>query len=431
MKPKKTDLHLNSHLISTTKRRKRRHGRLIADGFTVFKRRGAAAWYFYVVENGKRRARSTKETDKSKAEAIARKYMAPKPTAGPGAPARVTLREFTKDFFVWGKCPWIAAQLAADRSFSKGVAIGRRTHLLRYILPAFGDRLVAEIGAKELRDWLVMLKGTRAAKGRPLSGQTKNHVRYTLKIIFSEAVLAKLIPSSPVIEFRNVALNRKERDAFTLEDLAKLFPVDRGELFHVWGDDACMAILFTVLAATGVRSGEGRALQWRHVGAEVVAGPDGTAVEVPYLAIEQSVKFYSGEIGSTKSGKARPVYLPERARGALEWWRANTYGGTGPNDLVFPGADGARPLDEDLLRARFKKALVRAGVDAAGRNLVPHSFRHAYVTRSKKALPADLLLLMAGHADERVQKGYLHPALEEHLREMAGARLLIEAAAKW
>jgi len=42
----------------------------------------------------------------------------------------------------------------------------------------------------------------------------------------------------------------------------------------------------------------------------------------------------------------------------------------------------------------------------------------------------DLLLLMAGHADERLQRGYLHPKLIEHLTEMAAARALTESATK-
>lgn len=407
--------HLNLHLKKAAKKR-RRHGRLCADGFTVFKRRGGRTWYFYATENGKRIAHSTRKTDKSEAEAVARKYLRP---ASPLASR--TLGDFTTDFFAWGKCSWIAAQHAAGRPFSQGAAIGRRTHLTHWVLPKFKDRQISGITPKELRDWLI---------GLPLSGQSKNHIKYTLKTVFAEAVFAGIIEHSPVDGIRNVSLNRKERDAFSLEDLAKLFPLDRQEFFRIWGD-AGMAMLFLVLAATGIRSGEARALQWKHVGAAVVTLPDGKQVEIPYLMIEQGVKFYSNEIGSTKSGKGRPVYLPARARAALEWWRSNTYGGKGPGDLVFPGSSGARPIDEELLRARFKKALVKARVDVAGRNLVPHSLRHAYVTRSKKALPADLLLLMAGHADERVQRGYLHPTIDEHLKEMAAAQLLIEGAAKW
>jgi integrase len=69
----------------------------------------------------------------------------------------------------------------------------------------------------------------------------------------------------------------------------------------------------------------------------------------------------------------------------------------------------------------------RAGVSGEGRNLVVHSFRHGYVTRSKRAVPADLLLLMAGHADEKVQAGYVHPLLEDQLAQIGEAAGTIEA----
>jgi integrase len=405
--------HLKSHL---KKRKDRRRGRLAKDGFTLLRRRGSQYWAFYCMENGKRISHSTGKTDKAEAEAIAREYLKPK-----ASQENVTFGEFAKDFFVWDQCAWIRAQHAAGRTFSKGAAIGRRVHLTKWIPPKYGARPLSSITPKELRDWIISL---------PLSGQTKNHLKYTLKTVFGEAVFAGLITSNPVADIRNVALNRKERDAFTLEDLGKLFPTDNRQLFRLWGD-ARMAMLALTLAATGIRSGEARALHWRHVRREKVHLPDGAEAEVYYLLIEQGVKFFSDEIGSTKSGKPRPVFLPERARCALEWWKKNTFGGKGARDLVFPGNEDGRLIRETLLRARFKKALELSGVDVNGRNLVPHSFRHAYVTRSKRALPAGLLLLMAGHADEKVQAGYFHPQLHEHLLEMAASRSLIESTGKW
>ena len=53
-------------------------------------------------------------------------------------------------------------------------------------------------------------------------------MKYTLKIVFSEAVFDNLID--------NVALNKKERDPFTLEDLALLFPQGTDRLLTIWKD---------------------------------------------------------------------------------------------------------------------------------------------------------------------------------------------------
>jgi integrase len=260
-----------------------------------------------------------------------------------------------------------------------------------------------------LRNWI---------NGISLSSQSKRHLYYTLKIVFDEAVLAKLIDRNPVKDFGLVKLTRKERDPFLLSDLALLFPDDTAKLLTVWGH-AQYATLFMILAACGLRSGEARALCWKHI-----LGPINGRY---FLLIEQAVKFATGRrIGMTKAGKARPVYLPERARGALEWWRPYCPWSE-PSDLIFPSETRGAPMGDQSLRDRLRGAMKRAGVSGEGRNLVVHSFRHGYVTRSKRAVPADLLLLMAGHADEKVQAGYVHPLLEDQLAQIGEAAGTIEA----
>ncbi|MCX7030526.1 MAG: hypothetical protein NTU62_10460 [Spirochaetes bacterium] len=90
--------------------------------FTVFRRKGSKFWYYYVVQDGRRVAKSTCKTNRYDAATEAR--MALKKTVEP-----VTFEEFTRDFFVWDKCPWIAAQHAAGRSFSQGAAASRHSHV--------------------------------------------------------------------------------------------------------------------------------------------------------------------------------------------------------------------------------------------------------------------------------------------------------------
>lgn len=383
----------------------------------MFRRRGSEVWYFYAVDNGKRVAHSTKTADKILAEKVAREYLTPSTLS-----ARTTIEEWAGDFFVPGKCPWLAAQDDAGKTVSEGTALGRRSHLTRWILPAFAKRPISSITAFELRNWINRL---------PLSSQSKRHMKYSLNAIFSEAVLAKLIEHNPVRDFDLVKLKRRQRDALTYEDLGALFPQETKKLIDRWGDLG-MTTFMLILAATGIRSGEARALRWRHVGLQSVKVPEGQA-EICYLWIEDAVKFTSAApvIGPTKAGKPRPVFLPARARAALEAWRKASPWRTGPGDLIFPGQSQDRPLDEDLPRQRFKKALQVAEIDTAGRWLTPHSFRHAYVSRTKRALPADTLLLMVGHADEKTNAGYFHESIEQQVAQIAQARTLIEAAAKW
>jgi integrase len=240
-------------------------------------------------------------------------------------------------------------------------------------------------------------------------------------------VFAELINRNPVEGIRNVALNRKVRDPFTLEDLALLFPEDTGKLLEIW-KDAEHAALYMVLAACGLRSGEARALQWRHlVGPVMISMGEGKVVPRYFLLVEQAVKFATGRtIGGTKAGKPRPVYLPERARGCLEWWRPQCPWRES-TDLMFPSVEPGIPMGDQALRDRLKAAMKRAGIEVGQRTLTVHGFRHGYVTRSKRTLPTDLLLLMAGHSDEKVQSGYVHPRLEDQLEQIGQAAETIES----
>ena len=228
-----------------------------------------------------------------------------------------------------------------------------------------------------------------------------------------------------------IKLKIRPRGILTNRELEALFPQDVEKLARVWGD-AGMAVFMLVLAATGIRSGEARALRWKHVQSKRMQIQTAT-VEIWYLQVEDAVKFTSAEpvIGTTKAGKPRPVFLPERARGALEWWKEHSPWPTRSSDFVFPGREVDRPMDEDLPRQRFKKALEAAEVDAADRWLTPHSLRHSYVSRAKRKLPSDIHLTMVGHEDEKTDAMYFHETLEQMLERIAVARGQIESAAKW
>jgi integrase len=262
----------------------------------------------------------------------------------------------------------------------------------------------------ELRDWLYAL---------PLSGQTINHIRYSLKIIFKEAIFAAWIKTSPVDLIDNVEVDRKVRDAFNIEDLQKLLPRDNTEkLIQIWGDVE-IAAAFIVLASTGLRSGELRGLAWRHYIPERSA-----------LIIERSVKFLTHEIGSTKTGKERMVYLWPGAKDSLEYWKSKSPW-TDAEDFIFPGPERGKPVNDNLLRTRLTRALKRAEVDTTGRYLVVHSFRHSYVTRAREKISASALQLTSGHEDEKTSKGYFHPSVQDRLKQLDAAADSITAAVKW
>jgi integrase len=175
-------------------------------------------------------------------------------------------------------CPWIKRQHAKGFSFGEYQAKTRHGHLNNYLFPQFGKKRLAELNRPMIEKWLV---------GLDLANQTKDHILYTLRIMLAEAESEKLITRNPLAERQPLAKNHRGRDVLTMEELGKLFPKDRTKLLKVWRS-AEYATLFLTMASTGIRSGEARALSWRHI------LPGG------WLFVERAVKM-GGTLGPTKT----------------------------------------------------------------------------------------------------------------------------------
>ena len=141
------------------------------------------------------------------------------------------------------------------------------------------------------------------------------------------------------------------RDVFFLAELKKLFPSDLEALTKIWKEEE-YAYYFFILATTGMRRGEARALKWKHVIEDKKRNG---------LLIEESIKN-DDSTGSTKTGKSRVVVLCQRAEEILEHWKASTPFHD-PEDLIFYGSNGNRPIMGKTLQNRFQKALEKAKIE--------------------------------------------------------------------
>lgn len=97
------------------------------------------------------------------------------------------------------------------------------------------------------------------------------------------------------------------------------------------------------MLTSGIRSGEARVLQWKHI----VWDQQG-------ILIVQAQKANKA-IGEPKAKEIRAVIVPKRTITLLKWWLEQTLYKL-PEDYIFPG------------------------INTAGRNLVAHSLRHTYNT---------------------------------------------------
>jgi integrase len=124
------------------------------------------------------------------------------------------------------------------------------------------------------------------------------------------------------------------------------------------------------------------------------------------LVITQAVKD-ENIIGSTKGGKARAVEMPDRAVTMIKDLMECTHI-EAENEFIFPGDKENAPLDYSSVTASFDSALIRAGIDRGDRWLVPYSFRHTYVSRTRGLYGKRLFEYMIGHEDGKTTDGYDH-----------------------
>ncbi len=344
--------------------------------------KGKRIYYMYYYEGDKRMCLSTGAANKFDAEKYARSYLA---DMKGDADKNVTFRAYAEGFFDWETSPWIKRQQAKNRSVTRTTAAMRAAHIRNYLMPFFGNKLLSKINAVQIENWIITIERTN---------QTRKHILGTLRLILSEAEREGIIPFNPVRKVEPFGRDTKKRDVFTRAELETLFPKTLDGLLAVWGD-VKNASIFMMLAMTGVRSGELRALQWKHVHRE------------GFVEICQAVKI-DKTIGGTKTNTVRTVLLLPRVIAVLEEWYAVTPH-KAPEDFVFPGIDGNHPLDRFFLLRAFRRAMKAAKIEIEGRNLVVHSFRHTFNTLLKPVLPLTVLQSITGHTTEEMTEHYNHP----------------------
>lgn len=360
-----------------------------------------------------------KDRGRTLAERAALRFVGTAPRSIP------TLAQYAKDFYDWERCSYIKRQHAKGRGFNRVWAQAQRALLARYVLPRFGTARIDTITLPAVERWLVDL---------PLANQTKNHVLYGLRTILREAESDRLISRNPLEHVEPMAKQGRKRDILSFDELRLLFPGAREGLLSVWKEPK-YAALFLTMATTGIREGEARALQWKHV---LPAG---------WLIVERAVKI-DDTIGALKkrerSGEPRVVALPARTREALSWWHDKSPH-TDTQDLVFFGDRADHPLNRRTFTDLFSRALdsPREKKDAGkekkadprikrgGRWLTTHSLRHTYNTAMRRAIPADALLALMGHRDGRMSELYDHPGVEDRIKALEGIRPQIEGALQW
>jgi integrase len=329
-----------------------------------------------------------------------------------------TLSEYAEDFFLWGKCDYIARQNAKDRSIVEETAKDRRGHLLHYILPAWGDCKLKDITAPSIEKWLLHLKSYKLKNSddthRELSNNSKNQIIYTFNIILREAKRENLIQSVPQIEPYGTK-RIKQREPLTDNEINALFPTDRQEFLSVW-DDFQVGVMMETIMSTGARSGEARGW-WK---SDVM--PDAKAIKI-FRQIYRSGEYgLPGRQRNPDKDPRRIALLPDRTLNDLV-----EIIGEPPYDDTPLFTWNEKPFDQTYILKRLKRATEKT----IQREIDVHTLRYTYTSKMRELMinadvPDSILQTLLGHADSKTTDIYDPFQLERAIKKALPSKPAID-----
>lgn len=318
-----------------------------------------------------------------------------------------SLGSFARDFFIPGKCSWLAAREARGRPLIPSGVYRYRYILKRYVLPRWEHVPISQITSGELDDWLVQL---RTVKGDTApSGTLRNRIRTVLRVIFTEADRRNMLVRNPVDRVGRFVENPKERQIFTPKEMEKLFPVDREKAIEVWLTQGWY-LYFYILATTGRRPGEVSALRW---GDEQTSG-----VWILRRRWSNTDKLF---LDATKSGEVNSILLNKRAQEEMAVYQME-HPGRQPSELVFSVNGG--PIVLETSGKHFRESAKRAKVELAGRTT--YCLRHTAYTDFRRLMPEALARLLIGHERPETGRVYNHPTDAMLVEQILKAREYLE-----
>ena len=313
----------------------------------------------------------------------------------------MTLNEFAKDYFFWGKCPHARRLLEEGKTIGKKYMHDQRQLYKNHIQPnPIANTIISEIKHAQVLDFRSELLN----KG--IGPRTVNRAIGILKILFKEGIFREELENNPTLGVGNVNYKPKEPGIFSVDELRKLFS---DSSFCPW-KDIYDYTCFLIAATTGMRRGEILALRWKNID-----------FAKSLIKVIEAWKT-EDEIGKPKWNKVRIVPIPVKiiqSIKALESYSIRI----NDEDLVFCNDDGTR-FGGTWWKKRFNRAMNILKIDIKKRNIKPHSLRHSLNTHLLNAgcdplkiqtfLGWSSNIIHFGNNLTNVQKGYTH-LQPEHL----------------
>ncbi|ALU38462.1 integrase [Kocuria flava] len=291
---------------------------------------------------------------------------------------------------------WVERKRVLKPSSFRPLEAAWRNH----VEPEWGRRPVASIRTTEVQAWVTRLStgDERAVPPlRPKSATTVVRAYGVLAGILDDAVKDRRLSVNPARGVSDLPRKRRKPHVYLSH-----------ELVHAVADASKHPALVLVLAYCGLRWGEAVALRVGDV--DMLA----RRLHVHRNAVELGGRIHEG---TPKGHKARSVPFP-RFLGEL---LRDQVAGKGPDDLLFPGPDGAH-----MRSARVHKdnhSWFAAALEAAGApRITPHDLRHTAAAFAVSAgANVKAVQRMLGHSSAAMTLDVYADLFDEDLNAVADA----------
>lgn len=282
-----------------------------------------------------------------------------------------------------------------------------------YVRPRFGKMDVRDISSRLIEDWYIGITSYRHP-GEEISSPTKLMILDVLNELMKEAMRKNLIDKNPCEDVQKVTVHKKgEREIFSYEEIALLFPNDTSMLELIWGSDM-WALYFSIMLDTGFRPCEVAGLE-RSLIDENGAIYTAQEVDTPTRTLKKRIK-------TTGRGKGKKYGLLSRyTMDLLEEYLEDHDG-----EYLFIDYDG-RFVSGNKVNDVLRRACWVVGIDI--RERTSYCWRHTFDTHMMQSLggnikESDIHDLM-GHTGYRPE--YDHRTPQQIMFKMQKIRPAIEA----
>ncbi len=316
-----------------------------------------------------------------------------------------TFHSFAENFWVLGKSLYLKYREQRGFGVSLSYAVNQNKQLNKYLLPAWGKKVLDQITAPMVENWFMSLKD------EGLAHQTCNHLLSNLRTILSEAQRLGHIPNNPAEAIKPLAKIAKARGILTVDEVKELLD---GQSWSLYWPTIHLYLANLLSAATGMRMGEIQALR----------KCDFYPENKPDRIIVSHSWDRSFGLKGTKTWKSRVIPLSPLLRRKLFLVMVKL----GPEDFLFPNPSLDKPIYERNLTDSLYTALEKLGIGEAERkerNITFHSWRHFFNTfLRKQGIQDSKVQMVTGHSSVEMTDHYTHFDVTD-LKEVEEAQVVL------